>query len=68
MASAAVRSKAVILLLFSPCLLLSPLFVGFVLGPCFAMQFSVFFLILGKRELIALLSLSFRCHVAVFVF
>ena len=53
-APAAARFKAVILLLLSLRLLLPPLFVGFVLCPCFAMQsLCSFNVVLGKRELIA---------------
>ena len=47
MASAAVRSKTVILLLFILFLLLFPLFVSFcVFGPCFVMHYFVPFLAL----------------------
>ena len=61
MAQAAVRSMAAVLLLFIHCLLLPPLFVG--VGVCAWPSFSYavlsvlssFAIIIGKRELIALL-------------
>ena len=60
MNSAAVRSKAVVLLLFIPCLLFLPLFVGFCVGSLFSCSvlcvLSSFAITqLGKRELVALL-------------
>ena len=71
LALAAVRSKAVILLLFIYCLLFLPFFCGSsMLGPCFAVlcvgsSFAI--ILLGKRELVALLLLCSECHVAVVV-
>ena len=62
MAPAAVRSKAVVLLLFIHCLLLPLLFVG--------VQYFVFILLavlisLRKRKLVILLLLRSECHVTV---
>ena len=72
MASAAVHSKAVVLLLFIHWLLLLLLFMGYYVRSflCYAILsvFSCFAIIpLGKRELFALLSLSSECHVAVII-
>ena len=60
MASAAVHSKAVVLLLMIHCLLLLPLFLGFlclvlVLLPSTLCPSSVAITLMGKRELVALL-------------
>ena len=57
MDSAAVRFKAVVLLLLIYCLLLLPLLCGkFVFGPCYLVLIVVFAIIsLGKREMVALL-------------
>ena len=41
---------------------------GVVLGPCFAMQYMLSFLVLWSRELVALLLLSSWCYVAVLFF
>ena len=46
MASDVVRNKAVVLLLLIYCLLLLPLFVGFVSDPYFVMQYLVSFQVL----------------------
>ena len=66
---AAVRSKAVALLLLIRCLLLLPLweYVFFLcLVVCYFMSILVFAIILmGKSDLVALLSLSFWCLVIV---
>ena len=67
MAYAAVRSEAVVLLL-SCCLLLLPLWES-VIVLCFVVRYFMFILVLqscvGKRELVALLSLSSLCLVSV---
>ena len=72
MTSAAVRSKAMILLLMIHCLLLLPLCRGFmfkcksfVLDPCFVLSVFTSFAItlLRKRELVALLKLCSYFHV-----
>ena len=67
MASAGVHSmpKVKVLLLVIQCFLLVPLFVGFVFGPSFLIQFFVS--LLKKRKLIALLQVCSCCHVAVSV-
>ena len=73
MASATVRSKAVVLLLFIRCLLLPHCFSGFSVRSlfCFAVVCTVFssfaIISLGMRELVALLLLYSECHVAVIV-
>ena len=66
MASAAVRSKAVVLLLLTFCLLLlslweSVIVLCFVVHYFMAINFSFAIILMGKRELIALLSLSSWC-------
>ena len=65
---AAVRSKAVVLLLFIYCLMYFPLFVGVLCLPlhCFVMHYFVSFLVSQsslkrRRELVALLLLSCGC-------
>ena len=73
MISAAVRSKAVVLLLFIHCLLLLPLFVGFCFGSLFFVQYFVSFLVfaiipLVKKELVALLSCQPRVTVTYVLF
>ena len=50
------RSMAGVLLLLVHYLLLLPLFCGDLHGPCFVMQYIVSFLVLWKRELVALLN------------
>ena len=50
-ASVAVRSKAVVLLRLIHCLFLFPLFVG----PCFVVPYLVTIILMGKRDLFALL-------------
>ena len=69
MAKAAVRSKAVVLLLLTFCLLLLPLW-----GVCNCSMFcctllyvhsSIAIILMGKRELVALLFLSSWCLVMV---
>ena len=62
MASAAVRSKLVALLLFIHCLLLLSFFVLLCSTLCPFFNFAVS---LGKRELAVLLLLCSECHVAV---
>ena len=62
MAKAVVPSKAVVLLLLTCCLLLLPLW-EYVIVLCFAVRYFMSLLVLqlflwGKRELVALLSLS----------
>ena len=69
MALAAVRSKAVVLLLLNRCLLLLP-FLDSVIVLCFVLCYFVSILVLqssrwGKRELVALLCLYFWCLVIV---
>ena len=54
-ACAAARSKAMVLLLLIRCLLLLSLCGSFVFGPCFVMQYLVYIISLGKRELVAFL-------------
>ena len=66
---AAVRSKAVVLLLLTFCLLLLPLW-GSVIVLCFCctllyVHSSIAIILMGKRELIALLNLSSWCLVMV---
>ena len=66
----AVRSKAVVLLLLSYCLMYFPLFVGALCLSlfCYALLcvHSSFVLILKrKRKLVALLLLSYRCNVTI---
>ena len=51
MASAAVQSKAVALLLFIRCLLLLPFFLRFYVRSCFIMQYFVSFLVLQSSIL-----------------
>ena len=71
-AKAAVRSKAVVLLLLTFCLLLLPLWES-VIVLCFVVRFSMSIIVLisiaiilmGKRELVALLNLSSWCLVMV---
>ena len=74
MAAAAFRSKAVVMWLFIRCLLLLPLFVGFLcmvidlLCSTLCYVLSEFAIIsLGKKELVALLLLFYECRVAVIV-
>ena len=73
MAKAAVRSKAVVLLLLTCCLLLLPLWES-VVGVCNCSIFcctllyvpsSFAIILMGKRELVALLRLSSWCLVVV---
>ena len=69
MVKAAVRSKAVVLLLLTCCLLFSPI-VGFCNCSMFCCTFlyvpsSFAIILIGKRELVALLSLSSWCLVIV---
>ena len=70
MNKAAVRSKAVVLLLLTCCLLLLTLWDS-VIVLCFVVRFfmslnsSFAIILMGKRELVALLSLSSRCLVIV---
>ena len=71
-ASAAVHSKAVVLLLFIHCLLLLRLFVGgLVLGLSFVLQYLVSFLVLQSsgrgRESWLLYFCCSECHVAVII-
>ena len=64
-ALAAVRSKAAVLLLFTFCLLLLPLWES-VIVICFVVHYLMPLLVLtGKRELVALLCLSSWCLVIV---
>ena len=60
----AVRSKAVVLLLLTCCLLLLPLWES-VIVLRYVVRYLMSLLVLGKRELIALLSLSSWCLVIV---
>ena len=66
-AYAAVRSKAVVLLMLIPCSLLLPLYLG-VLSLVLVLLFSsllssiIAIILMAKRELIALLKLSSSCH------
>ena len=46
MVSAAVRSKAVALLMLVHCLLSVTMMLGFAFGPCFVVQYVLFFLVL----------------------
>ena len=67
MAWAAVRSKAVVLLLSTVCLLLLPLWKS-VIVLCFVVLYvhsSIAIILMGKRELVALLNLSSWCFVMV---
>ena len=64
MASAAVSSKAVVLLLLTRCLLLNHC-EGSVLVPCFCCAVLCALSIDGERELVALLCLSCWCLVTV---
>ena len=68
MAYAAVRSKMVVLLLLNFCLLLLPLWES-VIVLCFVvsyfMSILVLIILMGKRELVALLNLSSWCLVEV---
>ena len=69
MAWAAVRSKAVVLLLLTFCLLLLPLWES-VIVLCFVVSYfvshsSIAIILMGKRELVALLNLSSWCLVMV---
>ena len=68
MALAAVRSKAVVLLLLTFCLLLLPLR-EYVIVLCFVVRYFIPFqyciILMGKRELVALLNLSPWCLVMV---
>ena len=70
MAKAAVRSKAVVLLLLACCLLLLPLWKS-VIVLCFVVSLILYvpssfaIILMGKRELVALLSLSSWCLVIV---
>ena len=61
---ATVRSKAVVLLLFTCCLLLLPLWES-VIVLCFVVRYSMAIILMGKRELVALLNLSSWCLVVV---
>ena len=70
-AQAAVRSKAVVLLLLTFCLLLLPLWES-VIVLCFDVQCTLLYvhssfsiILMGKRELVALLNLSSWCLVMV---
>ena len=67
-AQAAVRSKAVVLLLLTFCLLLLPLWES-VIVLCFVLRYCMSILVLiiliGKRELVALLNLSSWCLVMI---
>ena len=56
MAKAAVHSKAVVLLLLTFCLLLLPLWES-VIVLCFVVRYSMSIILMGKRELVALLCL-----------
>ena len=60
MACAVVCSRAVVLFLFTCCLLLLPLW-GSVVVLCFAVRYFMSILVLPKRELVALLCLSSWC-------
>ena len=64
MAYAAVRSEAVVLLLVTFCLLLLPLWESAIVL-CFVVRFyvhtSIAIILMGKRELVALLNLSSWC-------
>ena len=65
---AAVRSKGVVLLLLTFCLLLLPLWESVIVLCCctlLCVHFSIAIILMGKRELIALLNLSSWCHVMV---
>ena len=64
MALAAVRSKAVALLLFVHCCSSHCLW-GLVLSLCFVLQCFMYFMALGKRGQVAVLLLCSECHVAV---
>ena len=64
MALAAERSKAVVLLLLTFCLSLLPLWES-VIVPCFVVHSSIAIILMGKRELVALLNLSSWCLVMV---
>ena len=61
-ARAAVRSAAVVLLLLACCLLLLPLW-EYVAALCFVVHSNFAIILMGKRELVALLSLSSWCLV-----
>ena len=64
MASAAVHSKTVVLLLIIHCLVLLLLFVGLLcIHSCCASSFAI--ISLGKREMVTLLLLFSWCHVTV---
>ena len=62
MALAAARSKAVVLLLLNCCLLLFPLWES-VIVLCFVVRYFMSIILIGKRELVALLRLSSWCLV-----
>ena len=67
-ASAAVRSKGVVLLLLTFCLLLLPLWESVIVLFCCMLlhvHSSIAIILMGKRELIALLNLSSWCPVMV---
>ena len=68
MAYAAVRSEAVVLLLVTFCLLLLPLWESAIVL-CFVVRFyvhtSIAIILMGKRELVALLNLSSWCLIMV---
>ena len=64
MAWAAVRSGAVVLLLLTFCLLLLPLWES-VIVLCFVACYFIAIILMGKRELVALLNLSSWCLVMV---
>ena len=68
MAWAAVRSKAVVLLLLTFCLLLLPLWESVIVLFCcvlICVHSSIAIILMGKRELVALLDLSSWCLVMV---
>ena len=72
MAQAVVRSKAVVLLLLIYCLMYVPLFVGALCLSlfCYALlsvHFSFAIILKRKGELVALLLLSYRCLVTVYI-
>ena len=68
MAWAAVRSRAVVLLLLTFCLLLLPLWESVIVNALLYLLYvhsSIAIILMGKRELIALLNLSSWCLVMV---
>ena len=67
-AKAAVRSKAVVLMLLTFCLLLLPLCESVIVLFCCTLRYiysSITIIFIGKRELVALLNLSSWCLVMV---